>query len=485
MTIGTLFLDVRMMNVKSFLLIVGLALISFSAYGESDGELVGRLVEVDHKKILVASSVIERDLIGEYPESIEGKKAYDLYKKWRKTGRGEDIQEVHTLLKVAADKEDGNAIVLLGRLTQLGIGVFPDPVAGIKLYERALELGSLSAAYQLALTYYDRIGVKRDKKKALKYLNIAMDGGYDLAELKLGLLLYESKKYEKAKRIFINYADKGYPEAYDYLAEMFSSGRGYKSNQKYAETLLNGGVALGWGRSSYRLYVMHMSLYGPKQKEEEVVKYLVRAAEMNSADAISELCLKYIYGDEVIDKNQYKAMELCKRSANMGSSLGAANLAYIYSTNNDLKKRVYWIKVSAFRGNAKSMGIMSADYYKGSKGFERNLQKSFDWAALSADAGWPTSMLMYAAFLIDEEKNDIPSLSEPDWKGCWYWSSIKQELAPSEQTSFIKEKCEEHLDAGYVKSAKKKVKEVSQGYQINFWVNMYRREVALGKIRAN
>jgi lipoprotein-anchoring transpeptidase ErfK/SrfK len=81
----------------------------------------------------------------------------------------------------AADKDDANAITLVGELYEFGRGIAVDFVIARQFYERAAKLGHPHAQFKTALMYQSGIGGAADAALAEQYLELSVKQGYERA----------------------------------------------------------------------------------------------------------------------------------------------------------------------------------------------------------------------------------------------------------------------------------------------------------------
>ena len=89
---------------------------------------------------------------------------------------------------------------------------------------------------------------------------------------------------------------------------------------------------------------------------------------------------------EGVSKDNYKAAELYRESAEQGNSNAQLNLGLLYAKNNDQFKAFYWFNKSAEQGNDNAqyaLGLM----YKYGDGVSIDFSKSIEWFRKSAKQG--------------------------------------------------------------------------------------------------
>lgn len=130
-----------------------------------------------------------------------------------------DYDQARKLFMIAAKSNNPVAMYNLGHLYNYGLGVPRDDVQAATWYNKAANLGSMSAKNSLALFYAKELGdIPVDKEKAFKLLNISACQGYAVAQNNLGILYSDgtnglSKDYVKAYAWFSVAFHNGFKEA--------------------------------------------------------------------------------------------------------------------------------------------------------------------------------------------------------------------------------------------------------------------------------
>ena len=106
-------------------------------------------------------------------------------------------------------------------------GILRSKKKAVKIYKRAVELGSVEAMFELGYLYQHGEGVKKiDKKKAMQYYHQAADLGWAKAQNNLAVLFEEEKKWAEAIRYYRLAAEQGHAEASMNLGSCYESGAG-------------------------------------------------------------------------------------------------------------------------------------------------------------------------------------------------------------------------------------------------------------------
>ncbi|MGD9600864.1 MAG: tetratricopeptide repeat protein [Gammaproteobacteria bacterium] len=94
----------------------------------------------------------------------------------------------HDSLARAADEGDARALLCLGVMYQLGLGVSRDPAHAASWYERGALAGDRAAQFNLGLLYLNGEGVTRNHEAAFGWLQASMERGHTRAQHYLAML---------------------------------------------------------------------------------------------------------------------------------------------------------------------------------------------------------------------------------------------------------------------------------------------------------
>ena len=211
----------------------------------------------------------------------------------------------------------------------------------------------------------------------------------------------KEKKYDIALKWYQKLADKGNAAALNNLGVMYENGRGVEANIKTAfkyylkaaelgdeygqlnvaylyldgdGTIKNKGEALKWIKKSadqghipaiaelgYQLYL--------DNKYNDALPYFQKAADANNSFGQRMLGEFYMYGYANLNKDQAKAFELYKKSANQNDKVGKYKVSYCLrhgvGVNKNVDEGIKWLKESAEDGYKLAMSDLAGCYVDG------------------------------------------------------------------------------------------------------------------------
>jgi TPR repeat protein len=338
--------------------------------------------------------------------------------------------------RIAAEAGNAEAQFNIGVKYDNGEGVEHNPEEAVRWFLMSSEQGFADARYFLAQALETGDGIEPNVQEALDWYILAAESGHTAARGRFwklclsGEFLPESEeealfaeeigatlenpdcmfkmaiKYvvgrqkppdlEKAKRLYIKAALLGHTEAHDHLRIVFphhprefvfrpvrqkdipqwileDCGKiDRKSGQHHRELLIRAAL----GSSPHQFEIAWDFDHGDgvaKDKDEAIYWYRMAA---NQSDSRAWNNLGVIYSDDEL------AVECFLRSAQLGSAIGAYNLAQHYKLGNgvakDLKIAIQYYVKSAEKGYPNAMSALGDLYYDGSLG-RPDYEAAFDW----------------------------------------------------------------------------------------------------------
>lgn len=159
------------------------------------------------------------------------------------------------------------------------------------------------------------------------------------------------------------------------------------------------------------------------QAPKETFRQLLAKAQSGDSDAEYRLGLLYYKGSTDTPKDETKATEWFRRSAEKGDPKGenALGLSYLNGTGVQENDAVGfdWVYRSALKGNAKAQANLWKSYYVG-HGTPKNESEGFHWLASSAQNDYPPAQSILCVLYQGH------TLDRPDPTMAYAWCLIAQ-----------------------------------------------------------
>ncbi len=299
-----------------------------------------------------------------------------------------------------------------------------DYAEALRQFTRAAELGSSSAAHNLAVMYRTGDGVSKDEKEAFRWsLEAAGMGhpdemftvavsyflGRNGAERDYTQALFwakkakqaqEEEKLDKDKPVDSLIRDIEQDIAFDAGAAAYRSGNHAEALQQYARA-----AELGSSTAAYNLAVMYRTGCGAEKDEKEAFRWNVKAAELGDSDAVYYAAVSYYFGQNGAEKNLTQALfwvEKAKQAQEEGEldkdkpvdsllrdiSFDAGLAAYKSGDYAEALAQFTRATELGFPAAAHILSVM----YQGGIGVEKDEKESFRWSLKAAGMGHPDEM---------------------------------------------------------------------------------------------
>lgn len=241
---------------------------------------------------------------------------------------------------------------------------------------------NITTEKKLSAADYYRLGSKYESgqdgydvniPKAIEYYNAAIALGSIDALNARGVLAIQNGNEVLARKFFKMAADKG-----DEIA-LFNMGN--LENAKSKQGVINKPAIELYTKSANKKYTpalvalgdIYASGIGAQVDYKKAEDYFIKAADLNSEDAVNRLALMYLLedgidsGDET--ENSKKTAELIKRVANKGNAQALYILSMMYENGyhvkKDSKKSMDLLNKSADRGHAEALFSLGYLYFMG------------------------------------------------------------------------------------------------------------------------
>jgi tetratricopeptide (TPR) repeat protein len=125
-----------------------------------------------------------------------------------------------------------------------------DYEGAFEYWTKSAELGDINAHYNLACSYSDGVGVEKDMKKSIYYLEEAAIGGHPEARYNLGANEWNNRRFDRAVKHNIIAAKLGDDEALEMVKKGFATG--YVSKEDFEAALRGHQAAVDATKSTQR-----------------------------------------------------------------------------------------------------------------------------------------------------------------------------------------------------------------------------------------
>jgi TPR repeat protein len=161
----------------------------------------------------------------------------------------QSYKEAFKWYRRAADRGQAEAMNCLGMLYAMGDDVPQDYVEALSWYLKAVEHGSVDAMNNIAMLYYHGWGVRRSYADAAEWFQVAANRGDPRAMNSLGVM-HDSgtgvtQSHATALKLFQRSAQQGYAPAMVNLGNMYASGEGVKKDNVQAYAWLSAALSVG------------------------------------------------------------------------------------------------------------------------------------------------------------------------------------------------------------------------------------------------
>ncbi len=337
--------------------------------------------------------------------------------------------------KIAAAKGSTAAMVLMGAMSERGLGAPKNEAEALSWYRKAADFNDDRAIRLVMLSAGSGIGVAKDSPEA-KALSDAMNNrmlgkmqgyfaardpaneqlsqaekGDARAQHNLASRLESERKYDEAIKWYVLAAEQGFGASQLNLAQMYAKGIGVKRDYAEAMKWYRKSAELGDGEARYRLaavnettgnYAEAVKLYG-KGVEHDDYRAMVSLGEMHEQG-------------RGVRKDMARAVQLYERAADR-SPWAQFKLGVLYwqgeSVPRNYARAIRWWQKAADGGNGKAQNNLGVMYERG-LGVPRDYKQALD--RYLAARGVPQAKGNLENFF--EEGRGAPG--GPDAAAAWY-----------------------------------------------------------------
>lgn len=271
-------------------------------------------------------------------------------------------------IKKAAEKNEVQAMIALACCFDQGIGVKQNYQKATELYIRLAEKENLPLAhYEAGCRFYIGKGIKQNDAQAIKFLTLAANQGFVLAEFLLAEIYRKgfgavSIDDSLATQYYLKAAQHGHAESARKLGCAYHAGLGTDKDYAKAISWWEKACQLGDCVAAFNLSAMYQDGTGVAKDAAKSVYYLKIAAELNDPDAQEILGFCYYYGDEErnVKKDKQKGLQWIKRAADNNSSQAQFFLFHHHKALNELKKAKEYLVSAALNDHIEAQFLIGS-----------------------------------------------------------------------------------------------------------------------------
>lgn len=218
--------------------------------------------------------------------------AYLLASIYMETDKNKAAKWLHT----AAEKGYAPAQKNLGEMYVEGMGVTKDPQKGIFWLKKAAAQNSAGAIYALGRIYQTGDKGIRNEEEAEKWWTAGADIGDHRSQYYLGLIKLKDGDIPAAVELFMQSAEKKYPEALYALAMLSIEGKGIDRDEKKALTFLEKASLKGHSEASFSAGMMRYTGRGCLQDYKAAFVLFSEGAELGHIGSLYMRGIMYLNG---------------------------------------------------------------------------------------------------------------------------------------------------------------------------------------------
>ncbi len=208
----------------------------------------------------------------------------------------------------------------------------------VMLLQKAAEVGSVDAMYDLSDCYYDGEGVEKNMPLSIKWLTKAAELGHTTAAAALGGAYYRGvdgidQNYNTAEKYLLTAAEKGMVDAQGILAAVYMEMEDYNKALLWGKKAAQSENALG----CFMLGRIYSEGLGVDKDDKEAIKWFTKSADNGDADAQNMMGNVYDAG-VLVACDKKKAFEYYHKAASQGHVMAMVNLSYCYMQGDGVEQ---------------------------------------------------------------------------------------------------------------------------------------------------
>ena len=300
-------------------------------------------------------------------------------------------------LQNAANAGNSDAMLLLSDAYRNGKGVKADPAAALGLLRRAAAAGNASALLEMGKAYAAGVLVDRNAVEAVRFFTAAANAGSNNAKVELARCCLSGsgvdQDADEAKKYLDAAAAANNVNALILYSELYAAGNGVEKSDAMALEYLERAVRIDPAKGNLAL-----AHYFSDKDDAKMVRYLQKAVNAKSVDAMIELGNHYLADKRVTD-----GVNLLRRAASLGSAAAKLQVGRYYLSQRSPRQKD---QAFAFLKGAADAGLSEAWYflavcYRNGYGVKFNNELAADAASRAAATGNSFGQLLYGSYFRD------------------------------------------------------------------------------------
>lgn len=224
--------------------------------------------------------------------------------------------------EILATQGDNKALLVLGRFYETGTGVEKNVEKAEQIYQLLADKNDADGFNQLAMLKEDQ----GKKQEAILLYQRAIELGSSSANYNLGILYKYNNNYKKAKEMFEKaITDNNSGKAMMSLGDLYRHGKGVEQNIELAKKWYNSSIRAGNYFALTRLGI----LYSELEKYDEAIIYYQEAIKKGDPAAMNSMGLLYQHGFGV-KRDINKAVKFYQDATEQDEIGGLINLGLMY-----------------------------------------------------------------------------------------------------------------------------------------------------------
>lgn len=365
--------------------------------------------------------------MGRFYESDDGNsdflKAYECYQTAADKGSAEayfklgylyysgkgvkhDLEKAFECWKAGGSVDEKNEYVAgcaldVGLCYRDGTGIEKDGTQAIKWFEKARDLGNITALLELGKTHDDGGVSELDYEKARDLYQQALDGGVINAAVWLGGLYLNGhgvqEDQERALSLYKKAAEQDDTAGLMSLFFCYYHGKGTAPDYDLAVECLEKASRLGETKADAVLNALLTSPEEISKNPQKAFEHNLKRAEQGDVEAEFQVYRAYCEGIGV-EKDETLADSWCEKAADHGDARAAAIMG-IRCLGKDNQKTVKYWEYASKKGNAVAMFELASIYQNGFHEIEVDKKRACAWFEIAADLGNNKARLALAQIL--------------------------------------------------------------------------------------